>query len=221
MYYIVDKRTNEIAIKKAFETYRDALQFCVKEIGNEGRQKPWQEQFMILEDDTYLFTDPLYFPNPSDIIDVKGEQKMTEEQNKRQKKLQNESTKRYFEKHNLITFGTKIEKKRYEKIAKALKDKNVSIKQLIDKAIDEFLKGNLKINSKTKPQGQKEKIVELIKRNKDLTINEISRLLGINSGTTWQYITRLKKDGKIERVGGKTGGYWEIKDETEKSDVSE
>lgn len=57
----------------------------------------------------------------------------------------------------------------------------------------------------------REKILNLIKENPKITMQEMAKEIGISEkGIEWN-IDRLKEKGVIERKGPKRGGYWEIK----------
>ncbi|MCK4541229.1 MAG: winged helix-turn-helix transcriptional regulator, partial [Spirochaetales bacterium] len=43
-----------------------------------------------------------------------------------------------------------------------------------------------------------------------ITINKLAEIVGISpKGVEWQ-ISRLKKEGKIKRIGPDKGGHWEV-----------
>jgi ATP-dependent DNA helicase RecG len=54
------------------------------------------------------------------------------------------------------------------------------------------------------------KILELIKRDKDVSASQIAKALNISSRTAQRDIDRLKKQKRIIRVGSEKGGHWEI-----------
>ncbi len=54
------------------------------------------------------------------------------------------------------------------------------------------------------------KILELIKGNKDISASQIAIALNISSRTVQRDIDRLKKQKRIIRVGPEKGGHWEI-----------
>jgi len=57
-----------------------------------------------------------------------------------------------------------------------------------------------------------EKILFLIKENPKITIKEMQKTTGLSRrGVEWN-ITKLKKQGKIRRVGPDKGGHWEVLD---------
>ncbi len=56
----------------------------------------------------------------------------------------------------------------------------------------------------------REKILRLIKENPLITISEIAEEAGVSpKGVEWN-IGKLKKEGRIKRVGPDRGGHWEI-----------
>ena len=68
-----------------------------------------------------------------------------------------------------------------------------------------------KEKTREKTRGKtREKIIELIKKDKDITTQQLSELLGLSiKGIEWQ-IKKLKSENIIKRVGSAKGGYWEI-----------
>lgn len=55
----------------------------------------------------------------------------------------------------------------------------------------------------------REKILELISSNPQITQNELADNLGITAkGVEWQ-LKKLKDEGVLKRVGGAKGGHWE------------
>jgi ATP-dependent DNA helicase RecG len=59
-----------------------------------------------------------------------------------------------------------------------------------------------------------EKIIEMIKNNPNITINELSDTLTVSRTTIINNINKLKKQGIIERIGPDKGGYWKVSDNT-------
>ena len=51
-----------------------------------------------------------------------------------------------------------------------------------------------------------------MKENKNITISELSKNLKISTRAVEKQIARLKKQGKIRRVGPDKGGHWEVLD---------
>jgi len=66
-----------------------------------------------------------------------------------------------------------------------------------------------KIREKTREK-TREKILSVLKATPYITINELAEMLGISQkGVEWQ-IAKLKKEGRIKRIGSDKGGSWEI-----------
>ena len=59
--------------------------------------------------------------------------------------------------------------------------------------------------------GRKEKIVSLMKENKDITMGELAKSLGVSRSTVGRDIADLKKDGTVKREGSYKTGVWIIK----------
>ena len=57
------------------------------------------------------------------------------------------------------------------------------------------------------PKNRVENILQLIKQNNKITIDEIANRLNVSSRTIKRDITKLKEQNKLKRVG-KKGGYW-------------
>jgi ATP-dependent DNA helicase RecG len=56
----------------------------------------------------------------------------------------------------------------------------------------------------------REKILSTLKATPYITINELAEIVGISSkGVEWQ-IVKLKKEGRIKRIGPDKGGHWEV-----------
>ena len=63
----------------------------------------------------------------------------------------------------------------------------------------------------TQSGGEREmRIIQLIRDNPKIKIEELSFELGVSVRTTKSLIAALVKDGKVKRVDGKKFGYWEI-----------
>jgi len=71
---------------------------------------------------------------------------------------------------------------------------------------------NDKINDKSynKEGSLDAKIVEAIKENKYVTIPELSNITGKSVATIHRHLNALSKSGKIERVGSRKTGYWDL-----------
>lgn len=56
-----------------------------------------------------------------------------------------------------------------------------------------------------------DKILELMKKNSNISVSEISRLVGLGMTTVTKRIHRLKKERSVERKGSKKAGQWIVK----------
>lgn len=54
-------------------------------------------------------------------------------------------------------------------------------------------------------------ILELIRKNKFITITEMTEKTGKSEPTIYRHITSLISKGLLQRVGSRKAGYWEIK----------
>jgi len=52
--------------------------------------------------------------------------------------------------------------------------------------------------------------LKIIKKNNHITINELSIELDQTTRSIEKIIAKLKKEGLLERVGGRKEGHWEI-----------
>jgi len=55
-----------------------------------------------------------------------------------------------------------------------------------------------------------EKILEAIRGNRRISTREIGKKVGISQRAVEKLISRLKREGSLNRVGPDKGGYWEI-----------
>jgi len=55
-----------------------------------------------------------------------------------------------------------------------------------------------------------EKIIGIIKDNPTITQKEIAEAIIISPNTVKEYIAKLKREGKIKRIGPDKGGHWEV-----------
>jgi len=58
-------------------------------------------------------------------------------------------------------------------------------------------------------QNQK-KVIDAIRRNKNITQLELSVIVGINEKNIRNNIAKLKEKGFLERIGPDKGGYWKV-----------
>jgi len=57
------------------------------------------------------------------------------------------------------------------------------------------------------------KIIEEIRSKPDITLDQLSEVVGVARRTLVRYMSVLKETNRIERVGGKRYGHWEIRDD--------
>jgi Fic family protein len=62
------------------------------------------------------------------------------------------------------------------------------------------------------PLKRLDKIVELIKNNRDITIKELANILEVADKTVKRDIAKLKEQNRVIRVGSQKSGYWEVKE---------
>jgi ATP-dependent DNA helicase RecG len=55
-----------------------------------------------------------------------------------------------------------------------------------------------------------EKILSLVKMESTLSAREIAIRLGITQRAVEKQIARLRKDGRLKRVGPAKGGHWDV-----------
>ncbi len=88
----------------------------------------------------------------------------------------------------------------YETLKKRQGDPIVTMKATKDVGINVGI--NVCINE--------QKVLELLRKNNQITAKEIAGLLGISLRHSERLITSLKQKGMIQRVGSNKNGYWEI-----------
>ena len=57
------------------------------------------------------------------------------------------------------------------------------------------------------------KIIDIIRENPTISINELAQLVGVSIKTIRTTLNKLKQMGQIERIGPDKGGYWQINEE--------
>ncbi|HCT84089.1 MAG TPA: hypothetical protein DF296_02700 [Candidatus Margulisbacteria bacterium] len=55
-----------------------------------------------------------------------------------------------------------------------------------------------------------ERIISMIADNKSITQKELALNLSLSVNTVKEYITKLKKENKLLRIGSDRNGYWEV-----------
>ncbi len=66
-------------------------------------------------------------------------------------------------------------------------------------------------NEAIKITSRQVKILQLIREDNSLSREAISKQLEVSDSSVYRDIEKLKKIGKLERIGGNKGGYWKIK----------
>ena len=55
-----------------------------------------------------------------------------------------------------------------------------------------------------------DRILQLILEEPAITQKEVGQRLGISMDTSREYFAKLKKEGRLTRVGGRKSGYWDV-----------
>ncbi|MDD3333533.1 MAG: ATP-binding protein [Proteiniphilum sp.] len=77
--------------------------------------------------------------------------------------------------------------------------------EAINEAINEAENEAIKITSR------QAKILQIIREDNSLSREAISKQLEVSDSSVYRDIEKLKKIGRLERIGGNKGGYWKIK----------
>ena len=91
-----------------------------------------------------------------------------------------------------------------DNLKKAISEYKQSIENDTLNLKNDTLKDTLKLSDKEK------NIIDLIKKQKDISISEIMLKTGFSRPTVTRSFDSLKKKGLLVRVGAKKNGYWEI-----------
>ena len=97
---------------------------------------------------------------------------------------------------------------RIREILKSFPQIVYSIKEVGNGFLFTLKKTTPKTTPKTTLSGR---IINYLRDNSSATKQEIADNLGISINTVKEYISKLKKEGIIERIGSSKTGYWEIK----------
>jgi ATP-dependent DNA helicase RecG len=54
------------------------------------------------------------------------------------------------------------------------------------------------------------KIIEIISDSPNITIPELSEIIGVTERSVERNLQKLQKEGKIKRIGPDKGGYWQV-----------
>ena len=77
--------------------------------------------------------------------------------------------------------------------------------EIINKSIQSSVKSSVKSSEKTEY-----KILRYFKNYPHATIKEVAQYLDLSDRAIEKQIAKLKKEGKIKRIGSAKGGYWEV-----------
>jgi len=86
--------------------------------------------------------------------------------------------------------------------------------EIISKSLKDYIKESkknvpLKV-PRNVPLKRLDKILDIIKKDKNITVVQIANMIGVTDKTIKRDITKLKNENKIVRVGSLKSGYWEI-----------
>lgn len=68
-------------------------------------------------------------------------------------------------------------------------------------------------SSPNKGDPREARLLVLLKTNPSIKTEELAKELGVSLRTVKSIVANLKKEGKLERIGGKKYGYWKVKQE--------
>ncbi len=77
--------------------------------------------------------------------------------------------------------------------------------RIIAEETENYRKSSPKVHQKSSP-----KIIELMRENPNITITELSLIIGITERGIKKNIAKLKQEGIIKRVGSYRAGYWKV-----------
>ena len=89
----------------------------------------------------------------------------------------------------------------------------VTTDKTTDKTTDRTTESSEKSSEKSTEKSTEktwEKIVILIRANSNITIKEMAKEVHTSERNVEKHLSNLQKKGKIRRVDGDNGGYWEI-----------
>ena len=75
--------------------------------------------------------------------------------------------------------------------------------QKVTSKVDSKVASNLNITQN--------RIVEIMRDNPQITISELSKIIGMSNSGIKKNIAKLKEDGVIERIGSDKSGSWKVK----------
>lgn len=68
-----------------------------------------------------------------------------------------------------------------------------------------------KIAHKTAHKTTREMILDLLQSNPKMTRQDLAEVINVTANVVKHHIAQLKKDGLLERIGGKREGHWIVK----------
>jgi len=96
------------------------------------------------------------------------------------------------------------------KVSNKIKTKIQDIANITFRQSREYLRLALAEATQKTVEKTVEKILLLMKENPKITISELSKQTGLSRrGVEWN-IEKLKKEGRMRRIGGRKGGHWEV-----------
>ena len=158
-----------------------------------------------------IFDDRIEFFNPGDLYDDLTVEQL--ESNDYESKTRNKLIALMFKECGLIEkYGSGIGRikrlcKEHGIIEPKFQEKQKGFKVVLYKQTIENTKSKTPLKT---PLKTKDKIVELIRINKNIAIKDMAFELDLSRDTINEHLARLKKDGIIQRIGSSRSGYWEI-----------
>ena len=71
-------------------------------------------------------------------------------------------------------------------------------------------KSGLEIGSVKSSEKSSEKILTLLQATSDMTTKELAEHLGIGQRAVEKQIVKLKREGRLQRIGPDKGGHWQV-----------
>jgi len=87
-----------------------------------------------------------------------------------------------------------------------------TVEETVEKTVEETVGETVKNTSENTSEKTVEKILQLIRMNQEITIQEISRRLNKTTRAVEMQLNSLKEKNMIKRIGPNKGGYWEVLD---------
>jgi ATP-dependent DNA helicase RecG len=70
--------------------------------------------------------------------------------------------------------------------------------------------GGTEKSSEKSREKSSEKILDLVRQNPAFSAREIAEALGLTSRAVEKQLGKLKKEGRLKRIGPDKGGHWEV-----------